>query len=117
MGGDAVRTLHPLLHFLLLLGSPSAIIWLRQMSTISQTEDHLCAVLRSQERDVHLGCWLPDLNIAHLARPSAAHGEVGAVNGFGKFEYTSAWFLRAIKHNRCSMVPVHAGGAGGWVMF
>jgi len=74
----------------------------------------LCAVLRSQERDVHLGCWLPDLTTAHLDRPSAAHCEVGTVNGFGKFEFTSAWFLRDIKHDRCSVVPVHADGAGGW---
>lgn len=79
MGGDAVRTLNQLLHFPLLIGSTEAIIWLRQMFTISPTEDHLCAVLRSQERDVHLGCWLPGLTNAHITRPGAAHCEVGTV--------------------------------------
>lgn len=90
MGGDAVRTLHQLLHFPLPLGSPGVIIWLRQMSQISQTENHLWAVLRSQERDVHLGCCPPHLTNALLARPSAAHREVGTVDGLGNFEFTIA---------------------------
>jgi hypothetical protein len=36
-------------------------MWLRQMFTISQTEDRLRAMLRLQEGDGHLGCWHPDL--------------------------------------------------------
>ena len=93
--------------------SPGAIIWLRQMFTISQTEIHLGAMPRLLERDVHLGCWLPDLTNAHLAPPSAANCKVGTVNGFGNFEFTSASFRRGIKHNGCSIVPVPADGAGG----
>jgi NUMOD4 motif len=40
---------------------------------------------------VHLNRGLPDLTDAHLARPTAAH-EVGAVHGFGNFEFTTSWF-------------------------
>jgi hypothetical protein len=92
-------------------------MWLRQMFTISQTEDRLRAMLRLQEGDGHLGCWHPDLANARSARRSAPHSAVGVVNEAGTFEVTSACFLRGIYHNRCSTVPVHADGAGGWAMF
>jgi hypothetical protein len=97
--------------------SLGAIIWLRQMFTISQTEIHLCAVPRSLERGVHLGCWLPDLTNAHFARLDEANCKVGTVRGFGNFEFTSASFRRDIDHDERSIIPVLVNGAGGWAMF
>ena len=98
-------------------GSPGAIIWLRQMFTISQKEDHLWEVLRSHEGDAYLACWLPDFNNARFARPNAAHCEIGIVNSIGRFEITSVSFRRDTKHTRFFTAPVHAGGAGGLAMF
>jgi hypothetical protein len=87
------------------------------MFTISQTEIHLCAISRLLERDVHLGCWLPDLTNAHFARPSGANRKLGAVYGFGNFEFTSASFQRDINRDERSIIPVPVDGAGGWAMF
>jgi hypothetical protein len=97
--------------------SLGAIIWLRQMFTISQTEIYLCAVPRSPERDVHLGCWPPDLTNAHFAPPGEANCKVGTVKGFGNFEFTSASFRRDINRDERSIIPVPVDGAGGWAMF
>jgi hypothetical protein len=87
------------------------------MFTITQKEDHLWEVLRSQEGDVSLACWLPDFTNARFARPSVAHGEVGIVNSIGRFEVTSALFRRDAKHTRFFTAPVHTDGAGGLAMF
>ena len=86
------------------------------MFTLSQKEDHLCAVLRSQEGDVYLACWLPDLINARFVRPSVAHRETGTVNSIGRFETTSASFLRHTKHTWFFTTPIHADGAGGLAM-
>jgi hypothetical protein len=91
-------------------------IWLRQMFTISQKEDHLWEVLRWQDGDVYLVCWLSDFTSARFARPSVAHCEIGTVNSIGRFEITSASFRRDTKHTRFFTVPGHVDGAGGLAM-
>ena len=91
-------------------------IWLRQMLTIPQKEDHLCAVLRWQEGDVLLAYWLPDFNHARFVPPRVAHHETGTVHSVGKFEITSAAFLRHTEHTWFFTAPVHTDGAGGLAM-
>jgi hypothetical protein len=87
------------------------------MFTLSQKEDHLWEVLRSQEGDVYLAYWLPDFTNTRFVRPSVAHGEVGIVNSIDRFEVTSASFRRDTKHTRFFTAPVHTDGAGGLSMF
>jgi hypothetical protein len=84
--------------FSLPVRSPSAIIGLRFLFTLSQKEDAVCTVLRWQEGDVLFPDWLSDFTDAPFVRPCVAQGAGVAVPNSGLFEITSASFRWDIQH-------------------
>ena len=87
------------------------------MSPLSQKEDLLCVILRSQEGAVPLPGWLSDFSNAPFARPRVAQGEEDAVPRISQFEITNASFRRDSNHTRSFIAPVPADGAGGSALF
>jgi hypothetical protein len=69
-------------------------IWLPEMSTTSQKEDRLLAVLRSLNGGLYLTCRVSNFTNGRFARPNVAHCERAIVNSIGRFQIATISFSR-----------------------